>query len=797
MDEQRPTVVPGSRGWTPQLEGGRMKPGTRLGNRFVVLEHIGAGGGAVVATARDEQLRTIVAIKMLRSRDTELQRRFAREAEMLANVNHPSIVRVLAHGREGEDVYMALERIDGPNLGERLAEAGPLPWRQVVEIGIQIADALDTVHRKGLIHRDVKPANIMLAGDGVPLRVTLIDFGFARITEDYREPAGFTPEPRRRTDVGMAIGTPGYLPIEAGLVPADERFDVFALGVTLYELLTGALPGIEPIRPLDEVNPACDAPPDLGLVLAAALALEPEDRTQSAAELGRALEAIRTAHPERRTSTRLDGRYELLGLLGTGAKGDIYLANHRSGHDVALKFLRATDPHDLRRFEREAKLLALLDVPGLPRFFDYAPDAERPYIAMARAPGVPAVRFCRTSDKIRLKPAEVAEVGLQLAQVLAVLHERGILHRDLNANNVMIELHRTPRVTLLDLGCAALTSAYYAHASLRYLTPPEARVDIPDGGIETLAWSAPEVRAGQGWTDRSDIYSLGLLLYRLLTGKLPTMPGSDEPVPVHRVAPACAADLARVVLQTLQPCPGDRPDAVQLVMAFQDFLEDEVSDECVDVPAAGALAADTPKEAAVVAVPVLSVAGARRSRRTGAVIGLGGALFGAVVVLGVQGVLAPSIDVEPLALLIDDGPGRSLHTDAIRVPRLPSTPQPASVRDEAIHAGQASGVRRPAVSSPGPRPALRATTFAGVMAGLESKVESCATRATLERKPYTVQVRFVPGSGEVDQVRVARLDQQHDFTSCVDALVRRARPPIGDSPIESFTFFADQAGKGK
>jgi serine/threonine protein kinase len=475
----------------------------------------------VVATARDEQLRTIVAIKMLRSRDTELQRRFAREAEMLANITHPSIVRVLAHGREGEDVYMALELIEGPNLGEHLAASGPLPWRQVVEIGIQIADALDTVHRKGLIHRDVKPANIMLARDGTQLRVTLLDFGFARITEDYREPAGFTPEPRRRTDVGMAIGTPGYLPIEAGLVPADERFDVFALGVTLYELLTGELPGIEPIRPLDEVNPACDAPPDLWLVLAAALALEPEDRTQSAAELGRALEAIRTAHPERRTSTRLDGRYELLGLLGTGAKGDIYLANHRSGHDVALKFLRATDPHDLRRFEREAKLLALLDTPGLPRFFDYAPDAERPYIAMARAPGVPAVRFCRTSDKIRLKPAEVAEVGLQLARVLALLHERGVLHRDLNANNVMIELHRTPRVTLLDLGCAALTGAYYAHASLRYLTPPEARVDIPDGGIETLAWSAPEVRAGQGWSDRSDVYSLGLLLYRLLTGKLP------------------------------------------------------------------------------------------------------------------------------------------------------------------------------------------------------------------------------------------------------------------------------------
>jgi len=772
----------------------------------VVLEHIGAGGGAVVATARDEQLRTVVAIKMLRSRDAELQRRFAREAEMLANVNHPSIVRVLAHGREGEDVYMALERIEGPNLGERLAASGPLPWRQVVEIGIQIADALDTVHHKGLIHRDVKPANIMLAGGGGEVRATLIDFGFARITDEYRDPAGFTPEPRRRTDAGLAIGTPGYLPLEAGLVPADERFDVFGLGATLYELLTGQLPGIEPIRPLDEVNPACDAPADLVPVLAAALALEPEDRTQSAAELGRALAAIRAAHPERRTSARFDGRYELLGLLGTGAKGDIYLANHRSGHDVALKFLRATDPHDLRRFEREAKLLALLDAPGLPRFFDYAPDAARPYIAMARAPGVPAVRFCRTSDKVRLKYAEVVEVGLQLARVLALLHERGVLHRDINANNVMIELHRTPKVTLLDLGCAALTDIYYTHASLRYLTPPEARVEIPDGGIETLAWSAPEVRAGQGWTDRSDVYSMGLLLYRLLTGRLPPVPGSDEPVPIHKLAPACPADLARVVRLSLQPRPGDRPDAAQLVMEFQEMLEHEVADEGVDEPMApspsgvGAMATAEAAVVPVVTLPV-AVAAARTPRWRGAAIGVVGAVVGAMIVLVIEAGLPASAEVQPLVLSVDEPPIQAHHTGPVVVPRLPpSPPAPASPlpRDEPIHAGQGASVVRPAlVPHAAPRAGRRETTFAGVMAGLESRVEGCATRAGIERKPYTVQVRFVPGSGEVDQVRVARLDQQHDFTRCVDQLVRRARPPIGDSPIESFTFLSDLARTGK
>ncbi len=606
MDERhRPTARSGAKGWTPQPEGGRLRAGMRVADRFVVLDHLGAGGGAVVARARDEQLRTLVALKLLRSRDAELKRRFAREAEMLANLHDVSIVRVLAHGADGEDLFMALELVEGPNLGERLLSSGPLPWRQVVEIGIQIAGALETLHRAGLIHRDVKPPNIMLVADGP--QVKLIDLGWARMTESYRDPVGFTPKPRRPTELGLAIGTPGYQPLEAGLVPADERFDVFGLGATLYELLTGELPGIEPLRPLNEVNPACDAPDDLGVVLAAALALEPDDRTQTAAELGAALEAVRTAHPERNTSRWLDGRYELLGVLGTGAKGEALLANHRgSGHDVVLKFLRSQDPDDLRRFEREAELLALFDAPGLPRFFDYAPQAERPYIAMGRAPGVPAVRFCRANDKIRLRPAEVVEVGLQVARTLKYLHERGVLHRDINANNVIIELGRVPRVTLIDLGCAACTAEYYTQASRRYVTPPEARVDIPNGGIEALGWSAPEVRAGEGWTGKSDVYSLGLLLFRLLTGKLPTVPGS---------APACPADVANVVFQALQPRPVDRPTAAQLELAFVEILEqaellrvaDEATSSMHDAPPA--LAQTVPVAAAEPPRPGVSAPG--------------------------------------------------------------------------------------------------------------------------------------------------------------------------------------------
>ena len=564
-DDDRPTGKLDDRRPTPS--SGQREPRC-LGGRYALLDHIGAGGGAAVVRARDRQFPgKQVAIKLLRSRDEDLRRRFVQEAEVLREVDHPSIVRVFGRDIDGEDYYTVLELIEGPDLFEHLTRSGPLPWRQAIEIGTQIASALDVVHRRGLVHRDVKPANIMLDASG---RAKLIDFGVVGITSNYRVPTGATQ--RRPTEHGKALGTPGYLPLEAGLVAPNPSFDVFGLGATLYQLVTGKIPE-EPLEPLCEAHPGCDAPEELERVLFAALALEPEDRMQSADELGRALAAVRAAHPEAGTSaTRIDGRYELIGLAGTGAKADAYVAVHRGGgHDVVLKFLRSTAPEDALRFAREAKILSAFNHPSLPRFYDYAPEAKPPYIAMAHAPGRPAARLCSPP---RLKPAEVAAVGVKLARVLAVVHARGVLHRDVNASNVLIDANGG--VTLLDFGAADLGTKFYdvPAGERRYLTPPEARVSIPDGDIGQLTWSAPEVRAGKGWTDKCDVYSMGHLLFRLMTGKVPVK-GADPPASLLDLVVTCPESIATVIEGALRVDPKARPSAAQFAQDLAEALEGE------------------------------------------------------------------------------------------------------------------------------------------------------------------------------------------------------------------------------
>ncbi len=264
------------------------KPGSlgRLGH-YEVQEVVGRGGMGVVLRAFDETLHRVVAVKVMAPQlatAATARRRFAREARAAAAVRDEHVVNIYAVEEAGPQPYLVMEYVAGASLQERLDRAGPLPVLDILRIGVQAAAGLAAAHAQGLIHRDVKPSNILLE-NGVE-RVKLTDFGLARAADDAS-----------LTQSGTIAGTPQYMaPEQARGEALDHRADLFSLGSVLYALCTGRAPfrasgtmavlkrvcETEP-RPIAEVSP--ETPAWLIAIVARLQAKAPEDRFQSAAEV--------------------------------------------------------------------------------------------------------------------------------------------------------------------------------------------------------------------------------------------------------------------------------------------------------------------------------------------------------------------------------------------------------------------------------------------------------------------------------------------------------------------------------
>ncbi|HET8658450.1 MAG TPA: Stk1 family PASTA domain-containing Ser/Thr kinase [Micromonosporaceae bacterium] len=264
-----------------------------LGGRYQIGELLGYGGMAEVHRGRDLRLGRDVAVKMLRTdlaRDETFQMRFRREAQNAASLNHPAIVAVYDTGEEqaptGEKLpFIVMEFVNGRTLKEVLAVEGRLMPRRALEITADICAALDFSHRHGIIHRDIKPGNVMLTQNG---QVKVMDFGIARALA-----SGATT----MTQTSAVIGTAQYLsPEQARGEAVDARSDVYATGCVVYELLTGHPPFVgdnpvsvayqhvrEDARPPSDSNR--DVPPDIDAVVLKALAKNPMNRYQSAGEM--------------------------------------------------------------------------------------------------------------------------------------------------------------------------------------------------------------------------------------------------------------------------------------------------------------------------------------------------------------------------------------------------------------------------------------------------------------------------------------------------------------------------------
>ena len=308
-----------------------------LAGRYEVGQLLGRGGMAEVRAAHDERLDREVAVKILRpelSADESVRQRFEAEARTAARLSHPNVVNVFDAGSDGDRVYMVMERLPGTTLENEMSD-GPMAVPRVIDVGQQVASALAVAHAAGIVHRDIKPGNVLTCPDGT---VKVADFGIATVMGSASV-----------TATGLVVGTPAYLsPERATGESATLRSDVYSVGALLYACLAGrrpfeadsavalmmAMQSRSP-TPLSELR--ADVPVALAAVIEKAMARRPEDRFSDAAELTAALTALPASGLTRATT-----------VVGPAAGADATSVMAAVGASAAAGIGAASGPIGLR-----------------------------------------------------------------------------------------------------------------------------------------------------------------------------------------------------------------------------------------------------------------------------------------------------------------------------------------------------------------------------------------------------------------------------------------------------------------
>jgi eukaryotic-like serine/threonine-protein kinase len=392
----------------------RLAAGTKLGP-YQIIAFVGAGGMGEVYSARDSRLDRTVAIKILNVSevgDPSAKERFGREARIISSLNHPNICQIYDVGEQDGLSYLVMEYLDGQTLADRLLKAA-LPLDQVLRVGVEICDALERAHRSGVVHRDLKPGNIMLTSTGTKL----MDFGLAKSMSAAASALTETLSAAQHplTTEGTIVGTVHYMaPEQAEGREVDGQSDVFSLGAILYEMVTGqsAFPGKtrlsvisailekEP-RPIRSIKPA--TPPALVHLIDACLEKDRKDRWQTAHDVG--VELLWIARGDSSTGVRAQQtRYgkvrERLSWLVAAGLSLLCLA-------LAFGFL-ARSPRPMRLVRS-----SVLPPPGssfLPYNFAIAPDGGKLAFVALGPEGKTAlwVRALSTSSALQLTGTEGA-----------------------------------------------------------------------------------------------------------------------------------------------------------------------------------------------------------------------------------------------------------------------------------------------------------------------------------------------------------------------------------------------------
>jgi serine/threonine protein kinase len=596
---------------------------TELANHpdYEILRELGRGGMGIVYLAynrfmgRDEVLK--VMDRTITDRPGGVER-FMQEIRTVAGLRHPNIVTAYSASTWGGSVVFAMEYIAGQDLSRVVKTTGPVSVSHACYYAYQAALALQHAHEHKLVHRDIKPSNLMLTGNGDRPLIKVLDFGLAKVTiessafefhqADLNKPGGVTAS---LTLTGQVLGTPEFIAPEQIIdsQSADIRADIYSLGCTLYYFLKGG-PPFEAKTLYDMIHAHQSAqaehlnlvrpqvPANLAALVAKMMAKEPARRFQTPIEVAQALEPFfrrRPASASRRNDPAKTSfwvspmpsdmtppelaalpHYQVLGELGRGRTGIVYLARNRlMGRDEALKVLarEITDhPEVLERFMVAIRSAAKLQHPNIAAAYCAFACGERVVLAMEYIEGHDLGQVVR--DRGRLAIASACYYAHEAAQALGYAHEQGFVHRDIKPGNLMLSrIGDRPVIKVLNfaLAPAKLESSLidFRHegtareAGTAGSTPPLATA------LGTLDFLAPEQTAGSYKIDiRSDIYSLGCTLYYLLSGRPPfNATQASDLLQAHHsmdarllnlVRPEVPVELAALVSKMMAKDPGQR-----------------------------------------------------------------------------------------------------------------------------------------------------------------------------------------------------------------------------------------------
>ena len=608
-------------------ERAKSSVGKLVAGRYRLTSLLGLGGMSAVYRATDLEDKPF-ALKILYPEllDGEAAQRFERESKLVLGLSHPHIVSTLAAGRdEALGHYLVMPLHTGRDLDGVLEEQGALAPESAVRVALQAARGLSAAHRIGIVHRDVKPGNLLLDRDGTEVIVRVCDFGIAKRLGAAGEES--------LTATGSQLGTPDYAAPEQlrNAKDADERADIWGLGATLYQMLCGVAPfsHIESVADLivaictDDVPHIQDRAPWIESGLARAvhralnrdpnlrpatiedfadrlrrfsggdelldeariISVSSETRQQIAGRADLAL-SVQSApsrpgatdtDPLGLTGKRLSDKYRVIRLIGKGGMGSVYEVEGPNEQRLAAKVVSAgmanASPTALERFAREARTASDISSPNVARTIDTGSDEAlgMPYIIMELLHGIELSAVLKKEGAI--DPQVAVRLVLQGASGVAAAHARGVVHRDIKPANLFLQIDDVTQevtVKVCDFGVAKRTRVAEGSNAVSHLS-----LTRTGGMLGSPMYMSPEqAKNAKAVDERTDVWSLSVVLWEALSGQRlwggQTSLGElivaicTEPIPqLDTLAPWIPRDLARVVHRGLERDPNLRPSSVR------------------------------------------------------------------------------------------------------------------------------------------------------------------------------------------------------------------------------------------